>query len=224
MLRADRVVAYEIQVHFPEIMITSPVRFSRCLAVLTLALGCAAATSIPSLHAQNSSAAAQTASVPLILREGDELQITFPGAPTLNTQQRIRSDGRITLDLVGEVIAVGLTPLQFQERLIQLYAPQLVSKEVTVRLISRQFFVYVNGSVDRHGRLDFDRPVSLLEAVMAAGFADGTVNLSKVKLMRAEAGKVRTTIVDLNRLMEGKDEDIPELKQGDMIVVPGRIL
>lgn len=181
-------------------------------------------TAGPLARAQSSAVVAESAPEPIILREGDELQITFPGAPTLNTQQRIRSDGRITLDLVGEVSAIGMTPLQFQERLIQLFSTQLVSKEVTVRLISRQFFVYVNGSVDTHGRLDFDRPVSLLEAVMAAGFADGTVNLSKVRLMRIEGGKVRSYTIDLNRLMDGKSEDVPELKQGDMIVVPGRII
>ena len=201
-------------------------RTRRSLRLPTLALVAAALLApglAPMLGAQ-SSAVTEAPAEPIILREGDELQITFPGAPTLNTQQRIRSDGRITLDLVGEVSAVGLTPLQFQERLIQLFASQLVSKEVTVRLVSRQFFVYVNGSVRTNGRLDFDRPVSLLEAVMAAGFADGTVNLSKVRLMRIDNGKVRSWVIDLNRLMDGKGDELPELKQGDMIIVPGRIL
>jgi len=191
--------------------------FAAALSIVLLAAAAPAG-----LQAQTS--AAETPAEPLVLREGDELQITFPGAPSLNTQQRIRSDGRITLDLVGEIYAIGMTPVQFQDRLIQLFASQLVSKEVTVRLLSRQFFVYINGSVRTNGRLDFDRPVSLLEAVMAAGFTDGTVNLSKVRLMRMEDGKVRSFMIDLNRLMEGKGEEVPELKQGDMIIVPGRLI
>jgi len=169
-------------------------------------------------------ATTENAPQPIILREGDELLINFPGASSLNTQQRIRSDGRITLDLIGEVSPVGLTPVQFQERLSELYASQLVSNEVTVRLTSRQFFVYMNGSVGTNGRLEFDRPVTLLEAVMASGFADGTVNLSKVKLMRLEGKKVKTWVIDLNRVIDGKSEENPELKQGDMIIVPGRLL
>lgn len=180
--------------------------------------------SAPAAQAQKPSEAPEADAQPIILREGDELQITFPGAPSLNTQQRIRTDGRITLDLIGEISPVGMTPLQFQERLVELYASQLVSKEVTVRLISRSFFVYMNGSVGTNGRLEFDRPVTLLEAVMAAGFADGTVNLSKVRLMRIEGGKVRSLTIDLTRVMDGRSDENPQLKQGDMIIVPGRIL
>ncbi|MBE2212928.1 MAG: polysaccharide biosynthesis/export family protein [Opitutaceae bacterium] len=185
---------------------------------LAAALSCA-----PDLAAQGAPAA-EAAPEPIVLREGDELQITFPGAPSLNTQQRVRSDGRITLDLIGEISPIGLTPLQFQERLIQLYASQLVSREITVRLVSRSFYVYINGSVGTNGRLEFDRPVTLLEAVMAAGFADGTVNLGKVRLMRIEGGKVRSSVIDLNRIMDGKGDENPALRQGDMIIVPGRLL
>lgn len=179
----------------------------------------------PAMHAQRRTLSdSDSPPLPIILREGDELQITFPGAPSLNTQQRIRSDGRITLDLIGEISPVGLTPVQFQERLVDLYATQLVSKEVTVRLVSRSFYVYINGSVGTHGRLEFDRPVTLLEAVMAAGFTDGAVNLGKVRLMRIIDQKVEGSTIDLNRVMDGKDEPNPELKQGDMIIVPGRII
>lgn len=192
--------------------------------VVAAAAVMAGLASAPAAQAQNASQTADADAQPIVLREGDELQITFPGAPSLNTQQRIRTDGRITLDLIGEISPVGMTPLQFQERLVELYASQLVSKEVTVRLISRSFFVYMNGSVGTNGRLEFDRPVTLLEAVMAAGFADGTVNLGKVRLMRIENGKVRSSVIDLNRIMDGRGEENPQLKQGDMIIVPGRIL
>ncbi len=200
---------------------TSP-HFTLRLLIATAAI-LAGLTSAPAAPAQKP-AAPEAEAEPIILREGDELQITFPGAPSLNTQQRIRTDGRITLDLIGEISPVGLTPLQFQERLVELYASQLVSKEVTVRLMSRSFFVYMNGSVGTNGRLEFDRPVTLLEAVMAAGFADGTVNLGKVRLMRMESGKVRSFTIDLNRVMDGRSDENPQLRQGDMIIVPGRIL
>ena len=46
----------------------------------------------------------------LLLREGDSVRISFPGAPTLNTLQQIRRDGMITLPLVGEFKAAGLAP------------------------------------------------------------------------------------------------------------------
>src|SRR6516162_5189532 len=61
---------------------------------------------------------------PIILREGDSVRISFPGAPNLNTVQQIKRDGRIGLQLVGEVQAAGLTANQLEKELLKLYGPQ----------------------------------------------------------------------------------------------------
>src|SRR5258706_11578114 len=57
----------------------------------------------------------------VLLREGDSVKISFPGSPNLDTTQQIRRDGKITLSLVGEVDAVGLTPDGLKQKLIELY-------------------------------------------------------------------------------------------------------
>ena len=72
----------------------------------------------------------------LILREGDTLRITFPGSPNLNTTQQIRQDGKIYLPVIGEVKAVGMTPVELEKRLVERYGPQLVTKEVNVAVES----------------------------------------------------------------------------------------
>src|SRR5437016_9738987 len=51
-------------------------------------------------------------SEPLVLHEGDSVRIRFPGAPNLDTVQQIKRDGRISLQLIGEVQAAGLTASQ----------------------------------------------------------------------------------------------------------------
>jgi len=51
---------------------------------------------------------------PLVLREGDSVRITFPGAPNLNIVEQIKRDGKIALQLVGEVQAAGLTAKQLE--------------------------------------------------------------------------------------------------------------
>src|SRR5215467_10066286 len=51
----------------------------------------------------------------IVLREGDVVKVTFPGAPNLNGSQPIRRDGRITLQLVGEVQAAGKTPNELEK-------------------------------------------------------------------------------------------------------------
>src|SRR5262245_24003935 len=68
----------------------------------------------------------------LLLREGDTVRISFPGAPNLNTAQTIRRDGKLALALVGEVQAAGLAPTELEKKLLELYGPQLQTKEVTV--------------------------------------------------------------------------------------------
>lgn len=125
----------------------------------------------------------------LTLREGDVLRISFPGSPNLNTSQQIRRDGKISLPMIGEVKAVGLTPVELEKELVKLYAPQLVTKEVNVSLESSGYFVFVTGAVSRPGRVVFDRPITVLEAVIDAGVDYSKANLKQVTVIRHEPGR-----------------------------------
>src|SRR5215471_12670306 len=64
-------------------------------------------------------------SEPTLLREGDLITITFPGAPNLNTRAKI-TDGKISLPLVGEVTPVGKTVSELEKELLVKYDKQLV--------------------------------------------------------------------------------------------------
>src|SRR5271168_2016066 len=68
----------------------------------------------------------------IILREGDVVKISIPSSPNLNETLSIRRDGKISLQLIGEVQAAGDTIDELQDNLIKLYAPQIGSKDVTV--------------------------------------------------------------------------------------------
>jgi protein involved in polysaccharide export with SLBB domain len=57
---------------------------------------------------------------PLVLTAGDVLKISFPGSPNLDNSQAIRRDGRINLEIIGEVKAAGLTPADFEKELVKL--------------------------------------------------------------------------------------------------------
>ena len=129
------------------------------LAMLSLALvaagmlaGCETQGSSPTaaLKAQDAAASELTTtnSELLQLREGDVVKISFPGSPTFDTTQQIRRDGRITLSLVGDVDVVGMTPLELEARLVDLYASQLSSKQVTVEVVSSSIsdLCYRNGA------------------------------------------------------------------------------
>jgi polysaccharide export outer membrane protein len=159
----------------------------------------------------------------IILREGDTVKISFPGAPNLDTTQSIRRDGKISLSLIGEVEAVGLTPDGLREKLVALVSPQIGSKEVNVALQTSTFPVFVNGAVMRPGKILSDHPIAALEAIMeAGGFNLATANLKAVKVIRNESGAMKNYILNLKAVLDGKSDQPFYLKPGDIVFVPER--
>ncbi len=158
----------------------------------------------------------------LVLHEGDTVRISFPGSPNLNTTQQIRRDGKVSLALVGEFQAAGLTLPEMTKKLVNLYAPQLVTKEVTVALDSSAFVVYVTGAVTRPGRLASDRPLTVLEAVIDAGVDYAKANLKAVTVIRRENGREEHHTLNLKQMLQGRGSAPFYLKPSDIIFVRER--
>ena len=159
----------------------------------------------------------------IVLREGDVVKIAFPGAPNLNTTQTIRRDGRIALQLIGEVQAAGMTPSDMEKELIKLYGPQLQTKEVTVGVESSAFSIYVTGAVLRPGKIISDRPLTALEAIMeAGGFDYNKANLKKVAVYRRQGGRTDHYKLNLKGVLDGEQGEQFDLKPSDIIYVPER--
>ncbi len=158
-----------------------------------------------------------------VLREGDAVRIAFPGAPNLNTVQQVRRDGRITLPLVGEFKAAGLTSPEMEKELLKLYGPQLQTKEVSVSIEASAFPIYVTGAVLRPGKILLDRPITALEAIMeAGGFDQNRANMKAVTVIRNENGTTRNYVIDLKKIMDGVETEQFSLQPQDIIVVKER--
>jgi polysaccharide export outer membrane protein len=159
----------------------------------------------------------------LTVREGDALKISFPGTPNLDTMQTVRRDGRITMSIVGEVMAAGLTPAELEKELLKLYSSQLISKEVSVTVVSSSFAVYVSGAVSRPGKIMSDRPISALEAIMeAGGFDNAKADMKAVVVIRREEGQTKNYTLNLKLVLEGKQSEQFYLKPFDIVYVPER--
>jgi polysaccharide export outer membrane protein len=155
------------------------------------------------------------------LRPGDVIKISFPRAPTLDTTQQIRRDGRINLYLVGEVQAVDLTPAELEKQLMDKYSAQLVSKELRVTVVSSAFTVYVTGAVVHPGRIAPEREMTAIEAVMeAGGFDPVKANTKSVSVIRQDGAQTKNFQVNLQAVLEGKDATPFYLKPNDIIYVP----
>jgi len=159
----------------------------------------------------------------LILREGDALKITFPGSPNLDTTQTIRRDGKITLQLAGEITATGLTPSNLEKEIAKAYGTQLISKEVTVTVIASSISVFVTGAVLAPHKVLADHPITALEAIMEAGGPDyAKANLKDVRVIRYENGRAHTYVLNLKLVMQGSQVDPFYLQPSDIIYVPER--
>jgi protein involved in polysaccharide export with SLBB domain len=165
-----------------------------------------------------------TSRTPSYLVTGDTVRISFPAAPELNQTQKIGADGTLSLPLVGEVTASGKTVGELQVELARLYKPQLQDNEVLVALDTRAVPVVVSGAVQKPGKIVFERPATVLEAIMEAGGFTPEADLKKVSLIRIVKGEHETQIFDLRPVLKGKPTPAIYCSGGDVIYVPEKLL
>lgn len=186
------------------------------LLPLLLALaGCETATAPASAGAESHA--------DITLKEGDVIKVTFPGAPNLDSApQPIRRDGKITLPLMGEATAAGLTPTELQNEILAAIGSQLLSKEVQVSVVSSTFSVYIDGAVLRPGKVDTDHPITIMDAIMeAGGFDYDHADTTAVKVIRHPRGAQSYSYytVNLQSMLNGTDKVPFYLQPGDIVHV-----
>jgi polysaccharide export outer membrane protein len=172
---------------------------------------------VPIVNPQPEQMAAPT-SVSLV--PGDVIRLAFPGAPELNQSQKIRSDGKINLPLIGEVDAAGITIGSLQSELALRYKPQLQSTTVVVTLESSVTQVVVSGAVSHPAKLSFDRPTTVFQAIMEAGGVSEYGSLKRVHLIRIANGEQHTQILDLRPTVSGQTTRPFYVRDGDVIYIP----
>ena len=158
----------------------------------------------------------------MTLAPGDELEISFLEAPDLNTVQKIRRDGRISLSILGDIEAIGKTVSGLKMMLADMYAPHLQVREITV-IVRSQTPVFVSGAVLAPGRIEMQRHLTALDAVMEAGGFDlEFARLNGVVVIRhSETGR-KEYLLDLGGVLEGKGGRPFYLKPNDIVHVPQR--
>jgi polysaccharide export outer membrane protein len=158
------------------------------------------------------------------LNPGDVIKISFPGAPALDANQTIRRDGRVNLSLIGEVKVADKTPAELEKELLEAYAPQLTSKEITVTVVSSSFTVFVTGAVIRPGKVTTDRALTAFDAIMEAGGLDHARAKPKdVRVIRQEDGQVKTYPLNMKAVLDGLPTEPFYLKPYDTVFVPEKI-
>jgi len=134
----------------------------------------------------------------------------------------VRRDGIISLPLVDEIKAEGLTPLQLKEILAQRFKEFIGDPNITVMVMeANSFKVYLSGQIRNPGVYRLRSETSLLQIIsMAGGFTDWA-NQKKILIIRKEGGKEKRITVNYKKIVKGEDPGSNIiLKAGDTIIVP----
>lgn len=154
-----------------------------------------------------------------LLRKGDLIQVAFTGIPNppADLEERIKEDGTINLQLIGNITAEGKTPGQLQKEIQDRYVPQyFVRLTVTVKTERRVF--YVDGEVRRPDRFVYEGELTLLQAIAAAqGFTDFAAR-GRVEVVRNNGERL---VIDARRAKRDQRLNVP-IVPGDTIFVPRR--
>lgn len=159
------------------------------------------------------------------IQAGDQIRITFPGAPNLNVTQVVRVDGQVSLGTAGNIGVLGKTPTEVEAELLERVGSELVVKEVQVAIDTAGFPVFITGAVLRPGKIMVNRSVTVLEAIMEAGGYDpNRANLKKVQVVRQQDGKQRTFQLNLQDTLVYAETEPFHLRPSDVVVVPERFV
>lgn len=201
------------------------VRFSFACALI-------ATTSAPALgQAQTSRTATATTpavaegvTVPpgYVIGPEDALSIVYWREKELSADVVVRPDGMISLPLLNDIRAEGLTPDQLRESLATAAAKFVTEPTVTVvvkAINSRK--VFITGQVGKPGPYPLGGPTTVLQLISTAGGVAEYAKKSKVIILRTEAGKSVALPFNYEEVMAGKrlQQNI-ELRPGDTVIVP----
>jgi len=160
---------------------------------------------------------------PYIIGVEDILNITFWQEAELNSEVRVRNDGMITLPVIGDIKAAGLTTAKLSKSIVEqisFYNPGISQATVIVSEYNSKVVV-ISGSVATPGELHFEKIPNILDVLREAGGALPDADLSGVTIVRQTNGKANVINVDLLKYIKSGDlASMPQLQPKDMINVP----
>lgn len=173
--------------------------------------------------ADASAAAAEPTSVTApeyVIGPEDTVRVAVWKEPDLTATLPVRPDGMISLPLLNDVQAAGLTPMQLAASITTRLKKYLADPRVTVVVTAINApRVYVTGEVAHTGPISLTPGMTVLQALASAGFTQ-FANTKKIYVLRTENGKPQKFPVDYKKLLRGDASDNIPLKRGDTIVVP----
>ncbi len=159
-----------------------------------------------------------------VIGKEDVLEVNVWGEPELSgANLPVRPDGMISLPLLGDVLAAGLTPTALAQVLTERYAEHVRTPTVIVAVSEvNSFKVYLLGNVGNQGALNLGRETRLLQVLALGGGFTDFANTKRILIIRQEDdGTQRRMEINYDKIVSGENMEMNlRLKPGDTIVVP----
>jgi polysaccharide export outer membrane protein len=171
--------------------------------------------------AEKSDTTASVAGPDYVIGPEDVLHIAVWKESDLTATLPVRPDGKISLPLLNDVQAAGLTPMQLADSLTEKLKKYVASPRVTVVVSSiNSKRIFMVGEVGHAGPLPMLPNMTVLQALSSAGMTQ-FANTKKIYVMRVQNGKQEKLPVNYRKLVKGEQmEQNYILQPGDTIVVP----
>ena len=202
-------------------------RFVSLASLVVFGVVAGAAEQQPSNARNSSPAAAKTPAAPevpadYVIGPDDVLTVVFWREKDLSGDVQVRPDGRISLPLLNDVVAVGLTPEQLRVRLNEAAAQFIAEPTATVvvkEIKSRK--VFVMGQIAKAGPYPLMGPTTIAQMLATAGGPLEFADEKNISVIRNENGKQVRLTFNFDAFKKGKNlQQNVELKPGDTIVIP----
>lgn len=157
-----------------------------------------------------------------VIGPDDVLAVIFWREKDLSTDVVVRPDGRISIPVIQDIEAAGMTPEQLRERLTKQAERYVEEPNVTVvvkQINSRR--VFITGMVTKPGPYNLNAPMSVLQLISTAGGLLEYADAKNIMVMRTENGAPTSFKFNYREIAEGKNlKQNIMLKPGDTVIVP----
>jgi polysaccharide export outer membrane protein len=205
------------------------VRTNACcrLAVISLlSIGCASDAAFAQAAASRNAAPGIPAGAPVpadyVIGPDDVLTIYFWREKELSGDVAVRPDGRISLPLLNDIDAAGLTPEELRVRVTE--AANKLIEDPTVTVVVKQINsrkVFITGQVGKPGPYPLSGPTTVVQLLAMAGGVAEYADDKNISIMRIENGKQVSLRFNYDEVKKRKKlEQNILLKPGDTIIVP----
>lgn len=152
----------------------------------------------------------------------DVVQISVWKNESMSRTAPVRPDGKISLPLLNDVQAAGLTPMELREELTRRLAEYMPHPEVSVSVTDvRSFKVSVIGEVPRPNRYELKSWATVMDVLAMAGGLKEFAARSRIVVIRSEDGRTERIPFDYEKVRSGDSTQANfYVRPGDIVFVP----